>query len=163
MPERNEVVAVYATHTGAEEAVKTLQRAGIDMRTLSIVSADSHTSEHVVGYYNCVDRIKDWGKIGALLGGLCGLLLEAGPLTERIVRALERAAVAGSLSAIGAGLYGWNIPRDSILRYEMAVKTHRFLLLVHGTDQEVEHARALIESTQAVSVTPAMAGATTAA
>jgi hypothetical protein len=50
MSERNAVVAVYGTHIEAEGAVKELQRAGIDMRTLSIVGKDSHTDEHVVGH-----------------------------------------------------------------------------------------------------------------
>ncbi len=65
MSEQNAVVAVYANHAGAEEAVKTLQRAGIDMRTLSIIGRDTHTDEHVVGYYNTGDRMKYWGKLGA--------------------------------------------------------------------------------------------------
>src|ERR1035438_10667671 len=58
MSERNAVVAVYGTHLEAEGAVKELQRAGIDMQTLSIVGKDSHTDEHVVGYYNAGDRMK---------------------------------------------------------------------------------------------------------
>ena len=74
MSEQNAVVAVYATHAEAEEAVKELQRAGIDMHTLSIVGKDSHTDEHVVGYYNTGDRMKYWGKIGAFWGGFWGLL-----------------------------------------------------------------------------------------
>ena len=45
MSELNAVVAVYDTHVGAEKAVKALQRAGIDMRTLSIVGKDSHTED----------------------------------------------------------------------------------------------------------------------
>ena len=65
LPERNAVVAVYSTHAGAEEAVKQLSRAGIDMRSLSIVGKDSHTEEQAVGYYNGGDRMKYWGKTGA--------------------------------------------------------------------------------------------------
>jgi hypothetical protein len=64
MTEQNAVVAVYATHIEAEGAVKELQRAGVDMRALSIVGKDSHTDEHVVGYYNTGDRMKYWGKAG---------------------------------------------------------------------------------------------------
>jgi hypothetical protein len=130
MSELNAVVAVYGTHVGAEEAVKELQRAGIDMRTLSIVGKDSHTDEHVVGYYNTGDRMKYWGKTGAVWGGFWGLLfgsaffaipglgpmLVAGPLVAWIVGALEGAAVFGGLSAIGAGLYGMGIPKDSVVQ-----------------------------------------------
>jgi uncharacterized membrane protein len=167
MSEQNAVVAVYDTHVGAEEAVKKLQRAGIDMRTLSIIGKDSHTDEHAVGYYNTGDRMKYWGKTGAFWGGFWGLLfgsaffvipgigpvLAAGPVVAWIVGGLEGAAIVGGVSAIGAGLYGIGIPKDSIIQYELAVKTDKFLLMVHGTIREVEKARDIIEATKPVSVT----------
>ena len=74
MSETNAVVAIYGTHAGAEQGVKALQRAGIDMRTLSIVGKDAHTDEAVVGYYNNCERMKYWGKSGAFWGGFWGLL-----------------------------------------------------------------------------------------
>jgi hypothetical protein len=37
MSEKNSVVAIYATHSQAEEAVKELQRSGFDMKKMSIV------------------------------------------------------------------------------------------------------------------------------
>jgi uncharacterized membrane protein len=167
MSELNAVVAIYGTHTGAEEAVKVLQRAGIDMRTLSIVGKDTHTDEHAVGYYNNGDRMKYWGKTGAFWGGFWGLLfgsaffaipgigpvLMAGPVVAWIVGALEGAAVVGGLSAIGAGLYGMGIPKDSIVQYETALKTDKFLLMVHGTAAEVERAKNIIENTRPINVT----------
>src|SRR5579859_3894310 len=67
------VVAVYTTHAEAEAAVKELQRAGIDMHTLSLVGMDAHTDERVVGYYNAGDRMKYWGKTGAFWGGVWGM------------------------------------------------------------------------------------------
>ena len=93
------VVAVYDTHVQAEAAIKELQEAGVDMKTLSIVAKDTHTDEHVVGYYNAGDRMKRWGKFGAFWGGFWGLLfgsamfaipglgpiLVAGPLVAWIV------------------------------------------------------------------------------
>jgi len=167
MSELNAVVAVYDTHIGAEEAVKELQRAGIEMRTLSIVGKDSHTDEHVVGYYNNGDRMKYWGKTGAFWGGFWGLLfgsaffaipgigpvLVAGPLVAWIVGALEGAVVVGGLSAVGAGLYGMGIPKDSVVQYEMALKTDKFLLMVHGTTTEVEKAKDIIEHTRPAKLT----------
>ena len=167
MSELNAVVAVYGTHLEAEDAVKELQRAGIDMRTLSIVGKDSHADEHVVGYYNTGDRMKYWGKTGAFWGGFWGLLfgsaffaipgigpvLVAGPLVAWIIGALEGAAVFGGLSAIGAGLYGMGIPKNSVVQYETALKTDQFLLMVHSTTQEVEKAREIIANTRPVNVT----------
>src|SRR5580700_9339537 len=166
MSEQNAVVAVYETHAGAEDAIKELQRAGIDLKTLSIVGKDTHTDEHVVGYYNTGDRMKYWGKTGAFWGGFWGLLfgsaffaipgigpvLAAGPVVAWIVGALEGAVIVGGVSALGAGLYGIGIPKDSIIQYELAIKTDKFLLMVHGTIPEVEKARDIIESTKPVSV-----------
>jgi len=77
MSETNAVVAVYETHTKAEEAVKELQRSGFDMKNISIVGKDYHTEEHVVGYYNTGDRMKYWGKQGAFWGGIWGMLFGA--------------------------------------------------------------------------------------
>ena len=74
MSEQNAVVAIYASHVEAEEALEELQSGGIDMKTLSIVGKDTHTDEHAVGYYNAGDRMKYWGKNGAFWGGFCGLL-----------------------------------------------------------------------------------------
>jgi uncharacterized membrane protein len=167
MSEQNAVVAVYASHVEAEAAVKELQRAGVDMHSLSIVGKDSHTDEHVVGYYNTGDRMKYWGKAGAFWGGFWGLLfgsaffaipglgpvLVAGPLVAWIVGGLEGAAVVGGLGAIGAGLYGMGIPKDSVVEYELAVKTDKFLLMVHDKASEVEKARDIIASTRPINVT----------
>jgi uncharacterized membrane protein len=166
MSEYNSVVAIYATHDGAEEAVKELQRSGVDMKSLSIVGKDTHTDEHAVGYYNTGDRMKYWGKMGAFWGGFWGLLfgsaffvipgigplLVAGPMVAWIVGALEGAVVVGGLSAFGAGLYSIGIPKDSIVNYEMALKTDKYLLVVHGTASQVDQAKDIIEGTHPLSV-----------
>ncbi len=70
MDEHNAVVAIYNTHTEAEAAIKELKRAALDIAKLSIVGKDYHTEEHVVGYYNAGDRMKYWGKLGALWGSI---------------------------------------------------------------------------------------------
>ena len=57
-----------------------------------------------------------------------GPLLVAGPLVSWMVGALEGAAIAGGLSALGAALYSINIPKDSILQYETALKIGKFIL-----------------------------------
>jgi len=167
MTQQDVVVAIYDTHTGAEDAIRKLQGKGIDIRSLSIVGRDTHTDEHAVGYYNAGDRMKYWGKAGAFWGGIWGLLfgsaffaipglgpvLAAGPIVGWIVAALEGAAVVGGMSAVSAGLYSIGIPKDSIVQYELAIKTDKFLVMVHGTPAEVEEARVVLESTPAVSVT----------
>jgi hypothetical protein len=154
----NGVVAVYATHTAAEQAVKELNISGFDMKKLSIVGRDYQVDEHVVGYYNSGDRVKYWGKLGAFWGGVWGLLfgsafflipgigpfIVAGPLVGWIVGALESAVVVGGLSAIGAAFVGLGIPKDSVIKYETAMKIGKFVVIAHGTTDEVARARETI-------------------
>lgn len=158
----NCVVAVFSAHEQAEHAIKELQEAGVDMKSLSIAARDIHTDGHVVGYYTAGDRMKYWGKVGAFWGGFWGLLsgsaafaipgigpiLVAGPLVGWIVTGLEGAAVVGGVSAIGAGLASIGIPKDSVLKYEVALKTDKYLLVVHGTPDEVAKAKEIIGGTE---------------
>jgi hypothetical protein len=80
-----------------------------------------------------------------------GPILAAGPVVVWIVGALESAAVVGGVSALGAGLYSMGIPKDSIVKYETALKTDQFLLIAHGTAAEVANAKDIIETTHPVS------------
>jgi len=162
MSRTNSVVEVFDTHEQAEKAVKALQMAGIDMKSLSIAAKGSHSEEHVVGYYNAGDRMKYWGKVGAFWGGFWGLLfgsamfavpgigpvLVAGPLVGWIVAALEDAVIVGGVSAIGAGLMSIGIPKDSVIKYEVALKSEKFVLIVHGTQDAVYAARIILDGTE---------------
>ncbi len=164
MAKENAAVAVYNTHTEAEAAIKELQKSGIDMKKLSILGKEYHAEENVVGYYNAGDRMKFWGKLGAFWGGLWGLLFGSalffipgighivalGPVGGMIVGALENAVIVGGLSALGAGLYSVGIPKDSVIKYETAVKADKFLVIVHGTEEEVNKAKEIINSTDPV-------------
>src|SRR5512141_677096 len=160
------VVGVFNSHTEAETSIKELQRAGFNMKKLSIVGKDYHPEEHVVGYYNTGDRIKVWGKLGAFWGGFWGLLFGSaffiipgigplvvfGPLVGWIVGALEGAVVVGGLSALGAGLYSIGIPKDSIMQYETALRSDKFLVIAHGTADEVTRAKSILETTGAAQI-----------
>jgi hypothetical protein len=161
MADNNAIVAVYDTHQDAQDAVNELRRAGFDMKKLSIIGRDLQSEQHVVGYYNAGDRMKYWGKLGALWGGLGGFLvgtafflvpgvgpvLIAGPLAAYIVSAVEGAVVVGGLSAIGGGLFSIGIPKNSVLKYEAALKADKFLLIAHSTRDEAQHARDIIRTT----------------
>jgi uncharacterized membrane protein len=163
MSEKNFCVAVYNTHTDAEEAVKKLQKSGFNMKQLSIVGKDYHTEEQAVGYYNTGDRVKYWGKLGAFWGGFWGLLFGSaffvlpgigqivalGPVVGWIAAGLENALIVGGLSALGAGLYSIGIPKDSIIKYEKAIKADKFLVIAHGSQEDVAKAKEEFKGTDA--------------
>ncbi len=164
MPDNNSTVAVYNSHTDAEAAIKELQHAGFNMKKLSIFGKDYHTEENVIGYYNTGERMANWGKFGAFWGWIWGLLfgsaflfipgvgpvMVAGPIVSWIIGAMESAVVVGGLSALGAGLVSMGVPKDSALTYETALKADKFLLLVHGTADEVNRAKDILDQGKAL-------------
>jgi hypothetical protein len=162
MAELNAVIAVFDDHQAAEVAVKKLADAGIDIKKLSVVGKGFHTDEHVVGFYNAGDRIKFWGKRGAFWGGLWGWLFGGifmfipvvghvvmiGYFAAAAIAAIEGAVVVGGVSALGAALYSIGIPKDSAIAYESAVKADGFLVMAHGSAEEVERAKKVLEPLQ---------------
>lgn len=162
MADENSCVAVYRSHDQAEAAVRALQNATFDIKKVSIVGKGYHQEEHPIGFYNTGDRVKFWGAQGAFWGGVWGLLLGAGmfwipglgpvmmagPVVASLVGALEGAVAVGGLSALGATLYSIGIPKDSIIRYETALKSDQYLIIVHGDQQEVERAHEVLVASE---------------
>jgi uncharacterized membrane protein len=153
-------VAVYDHHSEAETAVKALQRAGFDMKKVSIIGKDYETEEHVVGFLNAGDRARIFGSLGAFWGGLVGVLFGSammfvpvvghvivlGPLAATLFGGLEGAVVAGGVSALAGALSAIGVPKDSVLRYETALKANKFMLAVHGDAQEIARAEELLRA-----------------
>jgi hypothetical protein len=152
------VIAVFADHPAAEAAVKKLTESGFEMKHLSVVGKGYHTDEQVLGFYNIGDRVKFWGTRGAFWGGLWGLffgglfltipvvghVVVLGYLAATAFSAVEGAVLTGGLTALGAALYSIGIPKDSVLQYETAIKADGFLVMVHGTSDEVVRAKAIL-------------------
>lgn len=152
------VIAVYDTHIAAESTIKSLSRAGFDMKKLSIIGKGYHTEEHALGFYTIGDRIKTWGGIGTFWGAIWGLLAApavfvlppvglvavAGPFVLALVAALEGATVVGGLSVLGAALYGLGMSEKAAIKYEADVKADRFLVIVHGSADDIAQARAVV-------------------
>jgi len=152
------VIAVFQDHPSAETAIRTLTAAGFDMTALSVIGKGYHTDEKVVGFYNIGDRVTFWGTRGAFWGGLWGLFLGGlvvtvpvvgqvvmlGYLAAIAIAAIENAVIVGAASALAAALFSIGIPRDSVIQYETALKTDRFLVMAHGPAAEIARAKALL-------------------
>ncbi len=152
------IVAVFADHQGAEDAVKKLTAAGFEMKNLSVVGKGYHTEEKVVGFYSVGDRIKFWGGRGAFWGGLWGLffgglfmtiplvghVVVLGYLAATVLSGVESAVVVGGMSALGAAIYSMGMPKDSVIQYETALKADNFLVMARGPTQEIARAKTLL-------------------
>lgn len=158
MPHHHSTVAVFATHESAEAAIRRLSEADFPIERLSIIGRGYETEEQVVGFVNLGDRVKLWGKNGAVWGGLWGLLsagvfmtfpvigpvVVLGHLAAMVFGALEGAVVIGSLGALGGALASIGVPNDSVLRYEQDLRAENFLVVVHGSEAEAQRAKGLL-------------------
>ncbi len=59
------------------------------------------------------------------------------------------AAVGGGGAVFAAALSSMGIPKDSVIRYEASLKANKFVLIAHGSEAEVQRARALPAETGA--------------
>jgi uncharacterized membrane protein len=167
MSEENVVVAIFSSHLDAEEAVRTLSRSRLSMGQVTIVGKGYHTDEKVIGFYNIGDRIKLWGKNGATWGALWGLFLGGvfitvplvgpivvlGHLGVMLLGAAEGALLGGGVSALAGALASIGIPKDSVVRYEEAVKADQFLVMAHGSPEDIDSAKTMLQSEAPTEVT----------
>ncbi len=151
-------VAVYDFHGQAEEAVHKLAKAGFDMKAISILGKDYHSEQHVVGYFNAGDRAKFFGKLGVFWGGLAGILFGSalmfvpvvghivvlGPLAATLASGLQGAVLGGGMSALVGALTAISVPKDSVLRYETALKADKFIVIVHGGAADIRRAHEVL-------------------
>jgi len=175
------VIATFDDHQKANVAVSKLIDGGFNMKNFSVIGKGYHTEEKIIGFYNIGDRMKMWGKYGAFWGALWGLLfggvffaipvigpvVVVGHLAALVIAAIEGvvegAVVVGGLSALGAALFDYGIPKDSVIKYEAAVKADGFLVVGHGPADEMARARAVLQSSDATrldmhqAVSPAVA------
>jgi hypothetical protein len=159
-------VYVFDTHLEAEAAIKKLNNANFDVKKLSLIGKGYHSEEKPMGFYTMGDRIKAWGGMGAFWGGVWGLLMApavfflpglglmafAGPIVAMLVGALEGAVVVGGVSALGAALMQIGVPKDKVIKYETALKVDKYVLMVHGSAQEQDQARTVLEQTKSLSM-----------
>ena len=158
MKATDSVIAVFPDHLSADAALKSLNKAGFDIKNLSIVGKGFHTEEKVVGFYNVGDRIKIWGSQGAFWGGLWGFffggaflaiplvghVMVLGYLATAVISAVEGALALGGLSALGAALVSLGVPKNSVVEYETVVKADGFLVMAHGSAEDMARAKAIL-------------------
>jgi hypothetical protein len=167
MSSENTAVAIFDSHENAEEAVRALGRSGFSMKQLTIVGKGYHTDERVVGFYNIGERIKVWGKNGAFWGAVWGLffggvfmtlpligpIVVLGHLGVMLLGAAEGALVVGGVSALAGAFASIGIPKDSVVLYEEAVKADQFLVMAHGTPEEISRAKDVLDSASPTKLT----------
>jgi hypothetical protein len=76
-----------------------------------------------------------------------------GSLASVLLGGVEGAVAGAALGGILSGLAAWGISKQHILKYEEVVKAGKFLVVAHGSADEVTKARAALSSTGASDLT----------
>lgn len=119
------VAAIYETHAPAEQALRQLKEAGIGIRMPSIAVQHVPTEMHVKGHHGVGERMRRWGKIGALCGAVWGLIFDCvlftipgiepvflfGPLVSWFLAVFEGAILFGGISVLVAALVSIRIQK----------------------------------------------------
>jgi hypothetical protein len=156
------VVAVCDTQEAAQSLVAALNRAGFDMTKVSLVGKGNLSPEHAHGFFTIGDRVKSWASTGSLWGAGWGLMLgaaivvmppigvvvAAGPFVAMLLAVLEGAAVVGGVSAIAAVLTDVGLSPEHAANYESDVKADRFLVIIHGSAEDIARARTIAENSR---------------
>jgi hypothetical protein len=160
------VIGMYDSMSKAEEAVYTLDRGGFPTRQVSIVAQHLQSESRVNGYVTVSDAGRTGAMTGAWLGGLLGLLTGVafvwipgvGPLivTGHLASALLTlvGGVDGAVVGVAWGgvlgiLVGVGVSKEPIIKYEGHVKAGKYLVIAHGSGEEVERARNILQGTAA--------------
>ena len=161
------VVGVYKSMDDAEKAVHALEKAKYPIQQISIVAKDIATEKKVHGYVTACDVSKAGAQTGAWVGGIFGLLvgaafmfvpgvgpvIVAGSFASALLGGVEGAVAGAALGGILSGLAAWGISKQQILKYEEVVKAGKFLVIAHGSADDVKKAQQILSGTGASELT----------
>ena len=152
------VAGTFDTHEQAEQVVDRLLEAGIRPGHISIVARGFEAREKVTGFVTTGEVAGEMARAGAWTGGLFGLLAGSaflwvpavgplvvlGPLVTTALGALQGGAIGGLMGAI----LGKGMEEGRVLKYQADLQAGKFLVVVHGTPEELEKVRQVMGENQ---------------
>jgi hypothetical protein len=82
-----------------------------------------------------------------------GPVIVAGSLASALLGGVEGALAGSALGGILSGLAAWGISKQHILKYEEVVKAGQYLVIAHGSAEDVKKAQAILAGTGASELT----------
>lgn len=154
------LIAAFSEYQEADAVVEKIVEGGFNLKNFSLVGKGYPCRSRLIHFYKAVDRMKFWGKRGTFAGSLAGFLLGQFFLTGMlalpqpyliIINLLAwmiiGGLVMGGAMALVAVLFRLRIPKDDLIKHLSDVKADDFLLVAHGTAEEMELAKAIILTT----------------
>jgi hypothetical protein len=146
----------------AELAVEALGKGGFPIQHVSILAQNLGTEKKVHGFVTSCDVAKSAARTGAWVGGIFGVLvgaaflwvpgvgplIVAGSLSSALLGGVEGAVAGAALTGFLGWLSAIGISKEHILKYEESVKAGNYLVVAHGTAEEVMKAKAILDGTR---------------
>jgi hypothetical protein len=166
------LLACYRDETEAEKALQTILQEDMTMDRVSILGPASSSGDDPLGVYypNVGERMVGWGKMGALWGGLWGLItgalgmflvpglgpvIAAGPIAEALIGAVGGAGVgagamagAGAVSYIGVAIHRMGVPEDEVDKLHELLESGNYLVTLIVDQSDAAHWREKLEQHQ---------------
>lgn len=160
-------VGVFPNRRDAEHALQELRDSNFPMDRISIIARDEDRGDDIAGA-EVRDRVgnkaDEGAKTGALtggaLGGITGLLVGLGALAipgigpillagagaTTIATTLAGAGIGAATGGLLGALVGAGIPEDRARVYSDRVARGEYLLIVEGTEQDINRAATILHS-----------------
>ncbi len=169
LQQHKRAVGTFSNHSEAEKALHELRDSGFSMNQVSIVGQD--INHNAVAGANSGDKLADLDRdtkadegaktgavTGGTVGGLTGLLVGlglvaipgvgpvmlAGAGATALATTLAGGAIGAATGGILGGLVGLGIPEDRARNYSDRVDQGDYLVMVTGTDEEIQHAQSIL-------------------
>lgn len=167
-------VGTFATHQAAEAALRELRDSGFLMDRVSVVGRDLdrypemsgtgaddrliETSQRINRDTQADEGAKTGAIAGGTLGGLTGLLVGlgaiaipgigpvmlGGALATALATTISGGAIGAAAGGLVGGLVGLGIPEDRARVYHDRVSRGEYLVMVEGTEAEIQQAEAIL-------------------
>jgi len=136
MSNKNTCILLYSSQLSLERDINKLLTHNFNMDTVSIVCSRQRHKSLIAGS----DTANHFSFHEF------DTLLTAGPIVHLQLKENEYTGVIRGHSILAQMLIGIGIPMDSIRQYEKSVNAEDFLLIIHGSRNDVEHACQLLHS-----------------
>ena len=151
-PAPDAVVAVYEHEADLTRAIKHLEHEDYDMASISVLGKGITEERHVIGFETPHKRTARWAEWGGLWGWIFGAFIFVPGVGHVAIGGyllfmLLTAGVGAAGGALGATLTSAGIPEDGVPIYLADLRSDRFLVIAHGTPEDVERARHLLAQT----------------
>ena len=168
---RRMLIGFYTTEQAAERALRRLIDHDFPMDRVSLLGKAGASGDDPLGIYypSTRERMRAWGRMGVLWGGLLGMLTGAaglfvipglgpmllvGPIAEIVAATVTGAGLGGGLMAGGAALseiavtsHRMGVPESSLQELEGRLRDNQLLLMLIVDQSETDEWRDILNTT----------------